>query len=94
MKLNPLTIKKFRRFKSIKRGYYSFIIFLMMILASLFAEMLVNNRALIVRYEGEYFFPTYGYLITGATFGLDYEYETNYRQLAEELKKKAAATMC
>ena len=61
----------------------------MMILASLFAEMLVNNRALIVRYEGKYFFPTYDHLITGATFGLDYEYETNYRQLAEEFKKES-----
>jgi microcin C transport system permease protein len=90
MKINPLTIKKFRRFKSIKRGYYSFIIFLMMILASLFAEMLVNSRALIVRYEGKYYFPTYGNLIPGTTFGLDYEYETNYRQLAEEFETKSS----
>jgi len=90
VKINPLTIKKFRRFKSIKRGYYSFIIFLMMILASLFAEMLVNNRALIVRYEGKYYFPIYGDLIPGATFALDYAYETNYRQLAAEFEKESS----
>ena len=82
MKLNPLTIKKIRRFKSIKRGYYSFIIFAVMIFVSIFAELLVNNRAVIVHYEGKYYFPTYTQMITGTTFGLSYRYETNYRQLA------------
>jgi microcin C transport system permease protein len=88
MKINPLTIKKIRRFKSIKRGYYSFILFLMMILASLFAEMLVNNRALVVRYEGKYYFPTYGQILMGKTFGLNYDYETNYRQLAVKFSQE------
>ena len=83
MKLNPLTLKKVRRFKSIKRGYYSFIIFVVMILISIFAELLVNNRALIVHYEGKYYFPTYTHMIHGRTFDLDYEYETNYRELAK-----------
>ena len=82
MKLNPLTIKKIRRFKSIKRGYYSFIILLVMIFVSLFAELLVNNRALIVHYEGQFYFPTYRNLFPGNTFGLDYSYEANYRELA------------
>ena len=59
-----------------------------MILASLFAEVLVNNRALVVRYEGTYYFPTYGHLLPGTTFGLDYEYETDYRQLAEAFAKE------
>ena len=90
MKINPLTIKKFRRFKSIKRGYYSFIIFLMMIFVSLFAEVVVNSRAWIVRYEGKYYFPIYGDLIPGTTFGLDYDYETNYRQLAEKFEKESS----
>ena len=86
MKLNPLTIKKIKRFKSIKRGYYSFIIFAVMILISLFAEMLINNRAIIVHHEGKYYFPTYRHMITGSTFGLDYSYETNYKQLAEKFR--------
>ena len=84
MKINPLTLKKIRRFKSIKRGYYSFIIFCVLILVALGAELLVNNRALIVHYEGTYYFPTYGDLIPGNTFNLDYDYETNYRQLAKQ----------
>ncbi len=86
MKLNPLTIKKLRRFKSIKRGYYSFILILVMILASVFAEGLVNKRAIMVHYNGKYYFPTYGDMIPGTEFDLDYKYETNYRQLADQFK--------
>ena len=86
MKLNPLTIKKLRRFKSIKRGYYSFILILVMILASVFAEGLVNKRAIVVHYNGKYYFPTYGEMIPGTEFDLDYKYETNYRQLAKQFE--------
>ncbi len=85
--MNPLTLKKIRRFKSIKRGYYSFILFCLMILVALSAELLVNNRALIVFYNGQYYFPTYGDLLPGTTFGLDYDYETNFRQLARQFKE-------
>ena len=81
MHLNSLTRKKLRRFRSIKRGYYSFIIISSMILLALFAELFVNSRALMVYYEGRLFFPTYGQMIPGNTFDFDYRYETNYRQL-------------
>jgi len=81
MRLNPLTLKKIRRFRSIRRGYVSCIIFCLMIAFSLTAEIFINNRALVVRYEGRYYFPTYGQILPGNTFGLDYDYETNYREL-------------
>jgi microcin C transport system permease protein len=81
--INPLTLRKLRRFKSIRRGYYSFIIFSLMILIAVFAELLVNSRALVVHYEGDYYFPTYRQMIPGTVFGLDYDYETNYRELKQ-----------
>tara|TARA_B100000989_G_C19503418_1_gene455333 strand:- start:681 stop:1727 length:1047 start_codon:yes stop_codon:yes gene_type:complete len=81
MRISPLTKKKFRRFRSIKRGYYSFLILSSMVLLSCFGELLVNDRALIVKYNGEYFFPTYGKILTGKDFGLGYDYEVNYRAL-------------
>lgn len=86
MKLNPLTLKKIRRFRSIKRGYYSFIVIMVMILISLFAEVLVNKRALIVHYQGKYYFPTYAPMTPGTTFGLDYAYETDYRELKRRFR--------
>ncbi len=87
MPINPLTLKKIRRFSSIKRGFYSFLILSSMILISFFAEILVSNRAIVVNFNGKFYFPTYGQIITGKTFGLDYEYETNYRELAREFKQ-------
>ncbi len=86
MKLNPLTLKKIRRFRSIKRGYYSFIVITVMILISVFAEVLVNKRALIVHYQGKYYFPTYAPMTPGTTFGLDYAYETDYRELKRRFR--------
>ena len=87
MKFSPLTLKKIRHFKSIKRGYYSFIIIMAMILLSFFGELLVNKRALVVCYENEFYFPIYGSIIPGTAFGLDYEYETDYRKLKTHFKE-------
>jgi microcin C transport system permease protein len=83
-RLSPQTKKQWRRFRSIKRGYYSLLVIAALLVATLFAELWVNNRALIVQYEGEYYFPTYGAYVAGDTFGLDYQYETNYRELQQK----------
>ncbi len=87
MKLNPLTVKKLRRFRSIKRGYWSFIFLVGMYLLSLAGELFVNNRALIVSYNNELFFPTYGKQLGGKQFGLAYEYEVNYRELQKKFSQ-------
>lgn len=85
--LHPLTVKKLKRFRAIKRGYWSFIALLVMLGISLVGELLVNNRALVVKYEGRWYFPTYGAFHPGTDFGLSYSYETNYRQLRREFEK-------
>ncbi|MBT6337707.1 MAG: ABC transporter permease subunit [Desulfobacula sp.] len=79
--LNPVTIKKFKRFQSIKRGFWSFVILFVMIFVSFFAEVFINSRAVMVYYDGKFFFPTYTNMIPGSAFDLGYEYETNYRDL-------------
>jgi microcin C transport system permease protein len=89
--LNPLTVKKIRRFRSMRRGYWSFWIFCLMILASLAAELLVNDRAVLVCYQGRLYCPTYGDPLPGRTFGLDYDYETDYRDLSRRLDAAGAA---
>lgn len=81
LRLNPQTLKKLRRFREIKRGYYSFLLLVTILVLSLFGELLVNNRALIVRYDGEWYLPTYGAFHPGREFGFDYDYEVNYRDL-------------
>ncbi|WP_300667916.1 ABC transporter permease [Desulfoluna sp.] len=86
MTLNPLTIRKLKRFRSIRRGYWSFVILLLLLLLAVGAELCVNSRALVVNDGGTWYFPTYGAMIPGATFGLDYAYETNYRALKKTLE--------
>lgn len=86
-KFDPQTKLKFRRFRQIRRGYYSLIFLSIAVLLAIFAELWVNSRALVVRYDNQWFFPTYGSFLPGSTFGLGYEHETNYR----DLKKRFAA---
>ena len=88
MPLNPLTIKKLKRFRSIKRGYHSLIILVALYVLSLFAELLINNRALIVKYEGDYYFPTYAAFKDGKTFGEDYTSEADYRALDKKFEEE------
>ncbi len=88
MSLNPLTRKRLQRFRSIKRGYWSLILLALMLVLALVAELWVNGRALIVRYEGKTYFPTYGAIIPGDTFGEEYKYETNYRALKDRFAKE------
>ncbi len=87
MRINPLTLKKIRRFRSIKRGYYSLLIFGSMLLLAFFAELWVNNRALLVSYEGQLYFPTYRTMMPGNFFKQGYAYETNFRELQTQFEE-------
>ena len=82
-RLTPETLKKLSRCCEIKRGYYSLLILGFLFLLFVVGELLINNRALIVSYEGELYFPTYGEFHPGTDFGQSYTYETNYRDLTD-----------
>ena len=49
--------KRIKRFKSMKRGYYSLIILISLYAISLLGPLWMNNKALIVKYENKYYFP-------------------------------------
>ena len=70
-----------RRFRSLRRGYGSFLILVFLSGLALFAEFFVGSRALLVRYDGRLYCPTYGAIHPGRDFGLGYAYETDYRAL-------------
>jgi microcin C transport system permease protein len=89
-RLNPQTRKKLQRFRQIRRGYYSFLLLLGLGLLLVAGELLINSRALIVSYEGQLYFPTYTEFHPGTDFGLDYAYETNYRELREQFREEGA----
>ena len=87
-RLNPLTRQKLQRFRSLRRGFGAFLLFAALLLAAAFGELLINSRALIVRYHGHYYFPTYGAFHAGTDFGESYSYEVNYRQLQERFHRE------
>ena len=86
---NPLTERKLKNFYAIKRGYNSYLIILFLMLITFFGvgELLVNSRALLVKYEGKLYVPVYGVFHPGKDFGLDYNNETNYRELKQTFKE-------
>ena len=58
-----------------------------LILLSLVAELFVNNRPLVVQYNDQIYFPTYGDILPGTIFGYDYQWETNYKKLESDFVK-------
>ncbi|MDP3834854.1 MAG: ABC transporter permease, partial [Hydrogenophaga sp.] len=54
--LSP-SARAWRRFKRNRLGYWSLVIFCVLVVASLLAEVLSNDRPLVVRYEGATYFP-------------------------------------
>lgn len=69
--------RTWHRFRRNRRGYYSFVIFSVFLLVSLVAEVVSNDKPLLVRYEGNYYFPIlFSYPET--TFGGDFETATDY----------------
>ena len=61
IKLDPITKRRFARFRKIKRGYYSLLILLAAIVLSIFSPYLAESRALLVYYKGGLYFPTFQY---------------------------------
>lgn len=81
--------KRWRKFKSLKRGYYSFIIILSLYLISFIVSIFIGRDALIVKYEGSYYFPLFK-SFQGEFFkqtdkdGKPLQGEANYRMLKEQ----------
>lgn len=78
MSLSPLTRRRIAQFKANKRGYYSFWIFLGLMLFCLFAEFIANDKPILVSYDNALYMPVFkDYPET--TFGGDFETATDYR---------------
>ena len=88
MKLSPLNRRRFERFKANKRGWWSLWIFLTLFLLSLGAELIANDKPLVVSYDGQWYTPVfkrYPETAFGGEFPLEANYKSPYvRQLIEE----------
>jgi microcin C transport system permease protein len=73
--------RRLHNFSANRRGYWSLWIFLAMFIVSLFAELIANDRPLVVRYEGHWYFPVFA-AYPETTFGGVFPTEADYRDPA------------
>jgi microcin C transport system permease protein len=76
--LSPLNQRRWINFKSNGRGYWSLWLFTILFVVSLFAELIANDRPLLVRYDGHLYWTAFvSYPETA--FGGDFETAADYR---------------
>ena len=78
MALSAINQRRLENFKANRRGYISMYLFLGLFILSLFAEVLANDKPILISYEGELYTP---FLVTypETAFGGDFETEADYR---------------
>lgn len=77
MRISPINRRRIDNFKTNRRGYWSLWIFLGLFLLSLGAELIANDRPILVHYQDEYYVPIlFDYPET--TFGGFLETPTEY----------------
>jgi microcin C transport system permease protein len=81
--------KRIRKFKTLKRGYYSFVILVAAYAISFMLPVLVNSKALVVHYQGKYYFPIMNYY-PASDFGQNAFGEPDYRALKKDFAARNA----
>ena len=80
MRLSPLNARRWRNFKANRRAWWSLWIFALLFGLSLFAEVLANDRPLLIRHKGEFYTPFLRFYPETA-FGGDFRTEAVYRDV-------------
>jgi microcin C transport system permease protein len=76
--LSQINRRRWRNFKSNRRGFYSFWIFVVLFFVTLFAEFIANDRPFLVKYDGRFYFT--GLMTYPETaFGGEFETKADYR---------------
>ena len=78
MQLSAINQRRLKNFKANRRGYWSMVLFVLLFMISLFAEVIANDKPLVVSYKDQLYFP---FLIAypETAFGGDFETEADYR---------------
>lgn len=78
MKLTPLNQRRLALFKAHKRGWWSLWIFLALFVLSLGAELIANDKPIVVRFDGGWYFPVFE-RYPETTFGGEFPLQANYK---------------
>lgn len=79
--MSPLNQERWSRFRKNRRGHISLWVFLLLFFLTLPAEFIANDEPLVVRYEGDFYFPVlkeYSELDFGGDFDLPADYRDDY----------------
>ncbi|HCR85081.1 MAG TPA: ABC transporter permease [Alphaproteobacteria bacterium] len=76
--ISEINKSRINAFKANKRGYYSFLIFSLLFIISLFAEFIANDKPAMIVYKDNYYFPVFK-AYPETEFGGIFETETDYR---------------
>jgi microcin C transport system permease protein len=59
IRVTPLNQRRWQLFRQNKRGFWSFWLFMVLFLISVFAPFIANDRPVLVSYKGEWLYPTF-----------------------------------
>ncbi len=86
---NPQTLRKLKRFRSIGRGYVSLLALAGLVALGLLDQVLVGERALLVKYDGRWYAPAIlQKSFTDEDFGGTAKSEVDYRELKKRFKRE------
>lgn len=78
MAMKPINQERWRRFRANRRGYISLWLFSLLFGVSLMADFIANESPLMVRYQGDFYFPVINNY-SELDFGGDFDVKANYR---------------
>jgi microcin C transport system permease protein len=79
-RLSPINRRRLHNFRVNKRGHWSFWIFSVLFVLSLFAELICNDKPILVRYDGAFYAP-FARSYAETAFGGVFETEAEYTDL-------------
>ena len=87
--MRPVTRRRLQQFRANRRAWYSLLVFGTLFAISLFAELLANNRPILIRYDGAFYSPVFrDYPET--TFGGDLPGNADYseKEIVQSIQAK------
>ncbi len=78
--MTPINQRRWQNFKKNRRGFWSLWFFLILFVVSLFAELIANDKPLLISFEGGYYTPFLNEY-PETTFGGFFETEAEYRDV-------------
>ncbi len=81
--LSPMNQRRLQNFRNNRRGYWSLWLFMILFILSLFAELIANDKPLLVHYDNSFYYPVavdYSELEFGGEFDTFADYKDPYIQ--------------